>query len=831
MLASLFSSILGARAVLFVVKATCRYHLVITLMFCLLSLPVLAAPISDIAATKHNLSVTGTGTVTATSDDQICVFCHTPHGASAFPGAPLWNRQLSNQTYTTYTSSSLDAEDIMGQLDQPGGSSKLCLSCHDGTLAIGTVNVLGGQQNVDIRLSGTEADGTMPPGSGLQTGFTRDLGTDLTNDHPISLTYDTNLANIDRELFDPVVAAHIGVRAPGIRPLVPLEATGIGGTPQIQCATCHDPHSRDTDLTVNSKFLRLNRFQQAAPVGGAFDAVNDIVCLSCHDKDGWNTSAHASPVVANEAYTVAEADLREFPVALPVWQASCLNCHDTHSVHGSRRLLREGTDAVGSPKSGGNPALEETCYQCHSAIAVVSNASGEIKDIQSDFLLARRMPITSADQAAGTEVHDISDADFIESTTLLGKFNLTNRHAECTDCHNPHRVMRNSLFNDTGNALEPTHDHSAGHSNIASGALRGSWGVEPVYGATEFPSLPLSYQLKTGDGGIGASTAVNSNWVTREYQICLKCHSDFGYSDNNAFPTGNRPNLSVAGGGTPPNAKGLGSLTQYTNQAMEFQTPLSHTGEPGGLTGSGAGSNFEGGAHFNHRSWHPVMRATGRTPGLRNANGNVWVAPWENDVGSQTMYCSDCHGSDTTAATVVPAGNNPWGPHGSNNDFILKGSWDRNTGNAATTGSGLCFKCHEYAVYASENSEGRSSGFSGAGESNLHAFHAKRVGKPLQCMWCHVAVPHGWKNKALLVNLNDVGAEAGLPANTEIAIGGNADVYNQEPYYFNAKLKIRTFAQSGQWQDTNCGSAGANIPGNTTTVGKDWMDDVCSNPP
>ena len=200
---------------MFVDKPVYWHRVLVAMALFMASLPTVAATVSDIATTKHNLSVTGTGAVSATTEDQVCAFCHTPHGASNFPGSPLWNRQLSNQVYTVYSSSSLDAEDIMGQLDQPGGSSKLCLSCHDGTLAIGTVNVLGGQQNVDITLTGTAADGSMPPGSGIQTGFTRELGTALTNDHPISLTSDTNLANVDRELFDPVAAAHIGVRAPG----------------------------------------------------------------------------------------------------------------------------------------------------------------------------------------------------------------------------------------------------------------------------------------------------------------------------------------------------------------------------------------------------------------------------------------------------------------------------------------------------------------------------------------------------------------------------------------------------------------------------------------
>lgn len=802
------------------------------LMLVAATLPAGAARISDVAGTKHNLSASGSGTVRASSEDEICVFCHTPHGASTFPGAPLWNRQTADttgQTYTVYTSSSLDAEDIMGQLDQPGGSSKLCLSCHDGTLAIGTVNVLGVQQNVTIPMTGTAADGSMPAGAGEFTGFTRDLGIDLRNDHPISLNYDATLATTDTELVDPVAAAHIGVRAPGFRPQVPLEATGTGGTPQVQCATCHDPHIRDTDPAEVIKFLRLNRFQQSVPTGGIFDPAADIVCLGCHDKDGWESSAHAQPTVAGETYTASAATLREFPVALPVWQAACLNCHDTHTVHGSRRLLREGTDSLATPRSSGEPAIEETCYQCHAALSAVNNTSGEVKDIRTDFGLARRMPVTSTDQPAGLEVHDIDDADFTEAQLLLGKGDLNNRHAECTDCHNPHRLMKDSLFNGTGLPAQPTHEHAAGHSNIASGALRGTWGVEPVYGSAVFPGLPSTYQDKQGDGGTGAGTAVTNSWVTREYQICLKCHSDYGYSDDNVFPTGSRPNLDSAGGGTP---SGTNGLTQYTNQAMEFQPPLFHKGEVT-TADSGADSAF---STNNHRSWHPVIDDTGRTTGVRQASANLWRPPWNSNVGNQTMYCTDCHGSDTAPTTVVPTGNNPWGPHGSGNDFILKGTWDDQTGGddrdvpATDPDNGLCFKCHNYQNYADRNGDNLDSGFSGSKSNNLHAFHTDKVGY-MHCTWCHVAVPHGWKNKALLVNLNDVGPEAGLPTGTEIAIGGSGDVYNQEPYYFNAKLKVRTFATSGNWEDTNCGSAGANIPGNDTEVARDWMRAVCTTPP
>jgi len=175
--------------------------------------PVYSGRIADIANTRHNFSASPmfpntlpTGqqrNVKATQENQICVFCHTPHAAETSVG-PLWNRALSNATYQTYVSSSLDAgrpglnpNAAPQPLQQPNGVSKLCLSCHDGTMAIGAVNVLNGTftdrnpATADIAMQGTGPGGTMAPGEGTTTGFTRYLGTDLTNDHPISVNYDT----------------------------------------------------------------------------------------------------------------------------------------------------------------------------------------------------------------------------------------------------------------------------------------------------------------------------------------------------------------------------------------------------------------------------------------------------------------------------------------------------------------------------------------------------------------------------------------------------------------------------------------------------------------
>ena len=845
----------------------------------MLALPAAAQRISDVRGTRHNLGTGGTGSVHAGSGatNEVCVFCHTPHAATQADAggqplrAPLWNRRVpAGSTYTPYSSSTLDAQSIVDGLNaQPGGSSKLCLSCHDGTLAIGNVNVLNGKTDVTIPMVGTGPGGTMPAGEGTASGFTRYLGTDLTNDHPISVTFNNALAQRDGELrtldaqqrHPPGSGSVIGLRAPGVKPLLPLEPTGNGGAGQVQCASCHDPHLREQDASKgNQKFLRAQRFQEATPTA-THNPATDIICVACHDKNQslgtWAFSAHARPDVADETYRDAAATLREFPAGLPVWKAGCLNCHDTHTVQGARRLTREGTDGARpglfAARQGGNPAQENTCYACHTngANSVLASTT-QVPDVQTPFSLAIRMPITTAEQGGATEeVHDPSSSfadGVIDCATngvrcgadgLESRNHLRQRHAECTDCHNPHRVVKFRSFlggaGGLGGAPDPAgthrHEETTGytHSNLASGVLRGTWGVEPLYGSTSFHDLPTGFSVKRGDPGASTDTAVTASYVTREYQICLKCHSNHGFDDNNVYPGGNRPALGRSGG-TPP---GTNNLTVYTNQAKEFQAPLTHQGE-GTKPNSGAGSNY---LTNNHRGWHPVMGPTGRN----GASASAFRAPWGNAVGSQTMYCSDCHGSNTPDASVVPPGGEngaAWGPHGSENNFLLKGLWNSGVGadsrgDNGPNANGLCFKCHNPNTYANRNGSG-TTGFFNSDRGNLHAYHTDKIER-IRCNWCHVAVPHGWKNKALLVNLNDVGPEAGRAGNEEWRYNAPGQAFNQEPYYLNAKLKVRTFATSGNWTDTNCGSNasattfGSN--GNDTGNGKDWMKNVCSNPP
>src|SRR3569832_1351103 len=111
-----------------------------------LSMPTHAERISDVRNTRHNFSATvipilpngAQRNAAASSESQNSAFSHPPHGATTAPKAPIWNRKLTGVSFSPYTSGSLDAFDLGQQFSK----SKLCLSCLDGTLALGAVNVL-----------------------------------------------------------------------------------------------------------------------------------------------------------------------------------------------------------------------------------------------------------------------------------------------------------------------------------------------------------------------------------------------------------------------------------------------------------------------------------------------------------------------------------------------------------------------------------------------------------------------------------------------------------------------------------------------------------------
>lgn len=233
---------------------------------------VTTATAQSIKGSPHDLSAkwgnanTGWGTADfkhggVVFDDlnQICVYCHTPHNANTANGGQLlWNRPLSTASYTLYQSPTFNA--TMTQPDSQSSSS-LCLSCHDGTIAVDNVlrrpvtSTGPNGQNLDKMADGAGNCGnchTAPQAGQADSALNRVrhgfLGTDLSNDHPVNMPYDNTL---DTGLKTPAAVASGGLKL-------------FNG--KVQCASCHDPH-----VYLEKAFLRVSNSGSA-------------LCMTCHAK-------------------------------------------------------------------------------------------------------------------------------------------------------------------------------------------------------------------------------------------------------------------------------------------------------------------------------------------------------------------------------------------------------------------------------------------------------------------------------------------------------------------------------------------------------------------
>ncbi len=174
---------------------------------------------------------------------QICQPCHTPHNANVtIIDAPLWNHTITASAYQMYTGFEFGLNNGGYGVTVPDGTSALCLSCHDGSVALGAFGGL--------------------PGSTTMAGYDNgnaNLGLDLRNDHPISIPYDSVAAG--------------GVHAPTYiyndyngNSTSKAVSTLLDDNGKIQCTSCHSPHS-------NTKGYQMK-----------IDNRNSALCLACHRK-------------------------------------------------------------------------------------------------------------------------------------------------------------------------------------------------------------------------------------------------------------------------------------------------------------------------------------------------------------------------------------------------------------------------------------------------------------------------------------------------------------------------------------------------------------------
>ncbi len=175
---------------------------------------------------------------------KVCVTCHTPHNSStSVSDAPLWNHAVTSATYTLYASPTLKA--TMGQ---PGGNSKLCLSCHDGTVAVDSFGGATGSTNISNA---------------------NKVGTALNDDHPIGFLYDTTLATSNGSLFDPLTKS-VTIGTGGQTKVGTVKDVMLFGG-KMECSSCHDVHNTFTVGANGTGMVKM-------------DTAGSKICMACHNK-------------------------------------------------------------------------------------------------------------------------------------------------------------------------------------------------------------------------------------------------------------------------------------------------------------------------------------------------------------------------------------------------------------------------------------------------------------------------------------------------------------------------------------------------------------------
>lgn len=274
---------------------------------------------NGIGGSRHNLGAFGVHIIAigatatkAVGTTEICVFCHTPHHSNT-GGGPIWNRSTNATSYYTAYGTTVAGTNIASS--ELNGSTLACLSCHDGTIQF---DLLINRPGKGMGAAGSESwsfteDGGPWPTTccganddfGILPTQTRVmLGTDLSNDHPVSVTYNAGTKASLRALNSTISQINLTDGMPSSNANIIQNRWAVAGfisdtatiqdllrgagRDQVECASCHDPHfsnkswnevnwqwSGQLNLSDDSDGLFLRR------VGGN---TGSGVCRTCHNK-------------------------------------------------------------------------------------------------------------------------------------------------------------------------------------------------------------------------------------------------------------------------------------------------------------------------------------------------------------------------------------------------------------------------------------------------------------------------------------------------------------------------------------------------------------------
>lgn len=205
---------------------------------------VVAYAASDIRNTKHNLSSVSSATYKSTDYSEVCIFCHTPHAAGAWP---LWNRNYTPGTFIFYSTVTFDANATT--LDD---TSKLCFSCHETTSTWKSVSLLN---NSNLK------NNAAPTFNANNFHGTAAIGLNLKDDHPVAF----NMLGLNSTKYPEIytvaqIASNLGDSQSDLFP-----------GDMFTCGSCHDVHGKVVSGNLVPVLLRRSN-------------ASSMLCLSCHAK-------------------------------------------------------------------------------------------------------------------------------------------------------------------------------------------------------------------------------------------------------------------------------------------------------------------------------------------------------------------------------------------------------------------------------------------------------------------------------------------------------------------------------------------------------------------
>lgn len=767
----------------------------------------------------------------------FCLTCHTAGGAAsgkafassdqAWPWPGLTSGTSATGTSHRWDSSPAGHAIFMGGALTPSTGGLLPGGVYTGYYPKTYTITISNAGNVGVATFNWSAT---VPGGGAGANVTTSSSASNTLDSGIYITF-TNGAGTSFQANDQwLIPVRPDLRQPTNSILRPYIINGM-----MSCATCHDAHKqRKTPFDPNAPTNTTSAGRHFMRI----DNDADQMCLDCHAARNVTNSIFGSHPVG---ITTISNSLYKLPGALPLEKAGnhlgCMTCHDTHYNPGNNGMLLRMTNTLAlcmdchqlantnTPAAhfvstnsatlwpGGqygslltnraDTTLSGSCLNCHMVHGWpnTANPTNDYHGLLSDQ--EENLCFTCHD-GNGPAIKNVYTAFTNKSHhPVLASEQMTGRTVECLDCHNPHQSLANGhVYTNTATT----------NRNLVSNPLKG------------VAAAAVNYASMTNFSSITADLYTAIPQATNEYQICLKCHSGYGYPKYSAGTAAFTSNSAAVGGsGTQWSSNLLGQVifrandpTTYTVTNVTSATNLtvmpaysraSASGQSytimnlppcltpvytngtasftnGSMTVRGTGTAWDSGMtglwiaptstptivyrvttvlnttnltiypayagtsvagiryqltggtdlaqEFSrmNRSGHPVMTGLSNyvnSLSPKALSTSIMKAPWNVNVGNQTMMCSDCH--DTTSTNYVASAAQ--GPHGSAVQYILRGPNGNNWPNVLLSdfNSSWCANCHSNQT----------------GDEHVKDKHLGQ-----RCYACHIVVPHGGKVSRLI---------------------------------------------------------------------------------